>query len=386
MDEVLIMRNTIAWFCVAMLLMSLFGCSPKPSGAGMGADSAPENTKKPAATPLPAGTAEGPLTCNWVLQVDQTIPVEKEGLTVHYTLVLVAQKTGGTDVYGTYEGAAYIACRLDASYLSNQYFDVTGGFDVTAYTDALSFDIVPYDIQNYAHYGLADGELAMPELVQHESMALLSPEMTGVGELNPFFFGENVRAGYYGTSSGTAPVPMKILVSSGKVQVSVPSFTDKRFEGMLLGETDDASYLAALARIESLIEESKSHSEESEGSQTGPVTNGGDMGGIMGTMGKNLPVPAAFPVDELPLASDANVINVYEKEKNIRIIYGTDLTFDELTDFYTSVVEKLNTKMDVEDGVMYMGSTERCSSVILMIMKDKSQMFRHSVMLEVMLK
>ena len=52
------------------------------------------------------------------MKVDQTIPITKNELTVNYTLVLIAQKNGGKDVYGTYEGAAFIGSELDASNLS----------------------------------------------------------------------------------------------------------------------------------------------------------------------------------------------------------------------------------------------------------------------------
>ena len=112
------------------------------------------------------------------MKVDQTIPITKNELTVNYTLVLIAQKNGGKDVYGTYEGAAFIGSTLDASNLSNSFLQVTGDFDIRVFANNLSFELVPYDKEGYSRYGIGVDGVPDVLLVEYEYMALFSPEMT----------------------------------------------------------------------------------------------------------------------------------------------------------------------------------------------------------------
>ncbi|MGI6152129.1 MAG: hypothetical protein ACOYIR_09320 [Christensenellales bacterium] len=375
------MNKLVAWICFVVFLISLIvvsGCAPAPaadSGFPGGADSK-----------APDAPAQGPVECNWVLKVDHTIPVTTDGLTVNYTLVLIAQKVGGTDVYGTYEGAAYIASVLDASNLSNEFFEVTGGFDLQAYANDLSFELVPYDIEEYSRYGIAEDDIPLAPLVRYESMALLSPEMTGGGVLNPYVLGDNVTAGYYDTACGTAPVAMKIVVNSGKVEVTVPSLTYESFKGLLLGEPDGDLYQEGLDRIESLIEDSESQQETPDDDDTVGDTEG--MGSILGTMGSNLALPSSFPVEDFPLTADADIINVYENEngKNIRIMFGTSESYEDLLAYYAPIIDELESRYDVEGGVMYMGSSEKYKNIILMITEDLSKTYKNMVMLEILKK
>lgn len=67
----------IYFMILSLLLVSGFtGCSRNTGGNGR--------------TP---GSNNELLDCNWVLNVDQTIPVkDQDGMTVEYTLVLIAEK------------------------------------------------------------------------------------------------------------------------------------------------------------------------------------------------------------------------------------------------------------------------------------------------------
>lgn len=60
-----------------------------------------ESDNAPGSAPPEDGEA---LECDWIIKVDQTIPVTEDGLTVNYTLVLIAQKTGGEDTIGDMMG------------------------------------------------------------------------------------------------------------------------------------------------------------------------------------------------------------------------------------------------------------------------------------------
>jgi hypothetical protein len=180
---------------------------------------------------------DGPLECDWTLHVDQTIPIKTDGMTVNYSLVLVAQKKGGIDVLGDYKGSAYIEISMDASNLSNEVIKVAGGFNVNASTNNLDFQLIPYDIESYSDYGLGKGEIPLAPLVKYETMALISPEMQGNGVLNPSVKGvQGEKAEVNESMSQTMPIPMKITVIGGQVRVEIPSFKiGKSFEGMLLG-------------------------------------------------------------------------------------------------------------------------------------------------------
>lgn len=255
-----------ALFLIAVLFMFLMsGCVQKLEA---GPDNASEVSD---ISDLPNLPDDELLDCDWTIYVDQTIPVNTDGMTVEYTLVLIAQKAGGTDVNGTYEGAAYIGCKLDASSLSNEVIQVFGGFDMNAYANSVSFDVVPYDINTYTSYQVPEGSVGIPPLVEYESMALLSPEMTGGGVLNPSVFGiQGEHMEYNDTAYGTEAITMKVAIQSGKVTVTVPSFNiGYSFEGTVLGDPEPGQYQQGVERIEELIAEAEEAEEEGIGGMEG---------------------------------------------------------------------------------------------------------------------
>lgn len=375
-------RLAVAVFLCIFCLSFISGCARnRDAGNQMPAGALPESDPTPGSTP-PEAPGDEALECDWLLKVDQTIPVAEDGLTVNYTLVLIAQKTGGTDVYGTYEGAAYIESTLDASSLSNDFLDVTGGFDIRVYANNLRFEIVPYDRETYARYEIGEDGVPDVPLVDYESMALLSPEMTGRGLVDPHVTGENVDAGYTGSSGGTVPVPVKIAVKAGKVHVTIPFLNmDRTFEGLLLGDPAGSGedYRQAMERIDGLIAESREEPDSDDGGL------GGMLGGMLGTVGSGLELPASFPADDFPLAPDANILNVFESEdqKNVRIIYATAMDYEDILDFYAPVIEMTETQVDIDAGRMYMGSSDKYASITLMVMETKDKSDSNMVTLEV---
>lgn len=271
---------------VLMLLATLSGCRAGPANPDANGDA---------------------LQCNWILKVDQTIPVKEGDVTVNHTLVLIARKEGGTDVYGTYEGAAYIGSHLDVSELSKMFIKMAGGFDVDVFANNLTFEIEPFDMKRYSAYGSED-EASVAPLVKYESMALLSPEMKGGVIINPTVkSSDGLQGGYNASGKGVAPVAMKIAIHSGKVHVNIPSVVDESFEGMITGDPkiSDAEYQQAMKRIEELAssQEKEKTKQESED----------------GTMQKNLadlnqtPWPDEL-VPNIPKASNM-VFEVYDWRK-----------------------------------------------------------------------
>jgi hypothetical protein len=344
------------------------------------------------------GTNNELLECNWVMKVDQTVQRKyDDGMTVEHTLVLIAEKNGGTDVSGTYNGALYLGSKLDISEFSNEIVDMSGGFDVHAFGNNLTFDVVSFELDKYTGYGKKEGDLGIPPLVEYESMATFTQEMTGTGVLNPYIKGKpagSVSGGINETGSGSAPVPIRIAIISGKVRVDFPTLDiGKSFEGQLLGVPigDSKQYDETMDKIEEL-------KEKTEGNNDGPSKDEGDLGdlgglgGIMGQMGTNLRMPDSFPSDEIPVMPDVSIINVYENDtkKNVRIMFGTDKEYEEVLDFYEeefiSKLEDEPTKIDVDGGIMYMCKSEGYKNITIMIMEDPSKTYKSMVMLEVLKK
>ena len=263
---------------------------------------------------------------------------------------------------------------------------MTGGFDIRVFANNLSFEIVPYDKESYSRYGIGEDGVPDVPLVDYESMALLSPEMTGSGVVNPYISGENVSAVYSGSSAGTAPVVMKIAVKSGKVHVTVPFLNmDRSFEGLLTGDPlgYTENYQQTMDRIETLIAESQEESDSNSDDEDSGVQ--GFLDSMMGTIGSGLALPDSFPADEFPLASDANILNVFESEdkKNVRIIYSTAMDYEDILAFYAPVIEMMDSELDMDTGKMYMGSSEKYDKIVLMVNNTKTKSESNMVTLEV---
>lgn len=342
------------------------------------------------AAPRPPGSSSSAPTqnnqavdCVWTLHVDQTIPVDTDGMTINYTLVLIAQKAGGQDVNGMYEGAAYLACQLDASNLSNEVFNVSGGFDVHAFANNLSFEVTDYNVQDYSDYGVSGGAAALAPLVQYESMALLTPDMQGSGVLNPSITGvQGEHGGINESVSDSTAVPMKITVNSGQAAVDIPSFNiDKSFKGSLTGIPvgQDNGYEEAKAKIEELIAQSEQGEAPNQDGESSDEKNDdsnddlGELGGIIGDVGSNMSLPDSFPADDFPIVDGANIVNIYESDdqKDIRITYTSSMNYDDMLAFYQPLIEKMaDNEYPVDDGVMFMGGIEGYRNVIFTIMHD----------------
>ncbi len=204
--------------------------SSSPSASG----TSPSASAKPSSTPKPSNA---PVEAVWTMFVDQTIPKTADGMKINYRVMLVAQKSGGKDVNGTYKGAAYVGINFDASQMNNAAMSILGGFNVNASTYALTFDVVGYDQETYSAYGLKDGEPPLAPLVTYQSMALLTPQMQGTGSLGVNVTGaQGEHANTDQSAAGSTAIPMRITIDSGKVSVSVPSFqlTDS-FKGTVTG-------------------------------------------------------------------------------------------------------------------------------------------------------
>lgn len=143
-------------FIIAALIISLAGCFSLP-GAGNAAEKAAEKAaeaEQNSGIPddksgIQAGVKSEGL--DWTINVDDTISGSYElpagGKTLKYdiTLRMVAWKSGGADVRGTYEGEAYILFRFDESGLSDADYHYMGGGAFNRRCERLKFEIGVYD-------------------------------------------------------------------------------------------------------------------------------------------------------------------------------------------------------------------------------------------------
>lgn len=251
------MKKLLTWLFMSALLLALAGCTGSPAS--------PEVTPTPALSAAPE-TPEAELEADWTLHVNQTITVESEGLPINHTLILVAKKTGGTDIYGSYEGLAYVRTQLDASVLSNEVIAVSGGFNLECSSDAIQFEILPYDADSFFAAMPTDSAdtITIAPLAEFNGMARLSPDMQGSGVINPLVQGiQGERAEYSDAVSDTLVMPMRIGVSNADVYVEVPSLKiGQMFKGMLTGDPAQGEDL--LEQTRELIEE---QSKEANGDE-----------------------------------------------------------------------------------------------------------------------
>lgn len=182
-----------------------------------------------------------PVEANWTLHVNETIPVEKDGVTVNYTLVLVADKQGGTDIYGTYSGNAHIKVEMDASKLSDEVIKMVGGFKMEASAEELKFEVIPHNAdayQEYYTYEPTDAVFPLKPVREYNGMALVSPNMKGAGSIDLQARGiQGEKLEKNESVTGTEAIPMRILVSDLDVLVEVPALKlTGYFKGQLTGE------------------------------------------------------------------------------------------------------------------------------------------------------
>jgi len=210
--------------CVTALACMTVGCSAGDTG------------KAEAAT-----ASDKPVEANWRIQVDQTIPVEKDGMTVNYTLTLLADKREGIDIYGRYSGYAQVKVEMDASKLSNEVIKMLGGFKMEASADNLEFEVTPHDAEafhQYFQYEPSDIVFPLKPVRDYSGMALITLDMRGTGTVNPMAQGiQGEKLGADKSAEGVEAMPMRILISDLDVLVEVPALKlTSFFKGQVTGE------------------------------------------------------------------------------------------------------------------------------------------------------
>lgn len=142
----------LKFFIIALLILSLTGCTvqlkstPEETQPEQGSVSygSPGNEAK--------DTRDGQLKgFDWTINADDTIsgkyqlPGGGKALDYNITLRLVAWKSGGEEVYGSYEGEAYILFEFDESGLSDADYLYMGGGTFNRRCEKLEFEVKVFD-------------------------------------------------------------------------------------------------------------------------------------------------------------------------------------------------------------------------------------------------
>lgn len=190
----------------------------------------------------------------YAIYVNDTINVESEGLITKFKLVLFAT-TSGSDQLNTYSANIALDYGLDADQLTGlggAPIVGMGGFNVSQHAENVVFDLVSLNIDSYARYGtdIKDDEYApLPLTIIGDSMALLTPEMNGTGQLGISITGAIDTAGGIATAesgdsstNASGPLVMKMTIKNGMVTIDIPSLNQamagQRFEGIVTKSSD----------------------------------------------------------------------------------------------------------------------------------------------------
>lgn len=144
--------KVFSFIIIAVLIISLTGCAVSPE-SGKAPDGKPESLQNSGSQADKSGGQSDvkPEGLDWTINVDDTIsgkyelPAGGKALKYDITLRLVAWKSGGEDVYGRYEGEAYILFNFDESGLSDADYLYMGGGAFNRKCEKLEFKVEAYD-------------------------------------------------------------------------------------------------------------------------------------------------------------------------------------------------------------------------------------------------
>lgn len=171
----------------------------------------------------------------YTLYCNDTVTVEEDDMITKYKLVIFATGNEGSGNSITFTGNILLDYGLDASQftgIGGAPIEGIGGFNISQFAQDFTFNVESFDLDKYAKYGTdtKEGELVIPPLISAQSMALITPNMSGTGHLGVTITGQTDSQGGYvkaetGETSidGSGPVVMKMYISDGMVTIEVPS-------------------------------------------------------------------------------------------------------------------------------------------------------------------
>lgn len=177
---------------------------------------------------------------DWSISIDDTfsgtykLPAGEKNINYDITLKLVAWKSGGKYVYGTYEGEAYIVFNFDESGLSGNELLYLGGGDFNRKCERLRFEIEPYDQGklNQQTIPMPDGMPVAPPVAPLESFNAMasfisawSTELQMDQTVQSRNTGETLSHIEGGFDEGTTDnMGILLLISKDKVTADIPTY------------------------------------------------------------------------------------------------------------------------------------------------------------------
>ncbi len=205
------MMKKLVLFSLIFTLLLMVGCSNDSTSIS------DDSTVDTSFQQEPAVEAE-PLECDWLLEVDDTIEKIEEDVKIDYTLLIIAEKKGGTDELGTYTGKVLLKTVMNVPTVEDAVFEneveLNGNNCVESLTDKAIFSLVSYDPHDYGWFGLKDGELPAAPINAPDSMALINLDMSHRQYYDlDLIFDDGNQANLSKDKAFSAPVTMKITLT-----------------------------------------------------------------------------------------------------------------------------------------------------------------------------
>lgn len=179
----------------------------------------------------------GAVDCNWTMSINDTIETTINDAKFKYSLIIDAEKKGGIDELGTYEGKLELKQDMDIP-------PEWKGYDsIELNADKIQFDVIAYNKDAYSWFGVKDGAIPIAPLVEYDSMSVSTLELSGKWK-SDMVDAEDSDIHVTKDEDMNASVKMKLTIVGGKVQVDLilPNYSiPKHFEGMVAGSPVSAN-------------------------------------------------------------------------------------------------------------------------------------------------
>lgn len=208
--------------CILLAVLMMSGCIGDSNSESAVKD-------KPAGESEPVAQS-GPVECDWQMTIDDSVDSVLYGVAFTHTLIINAEKRGGTDDLGTYQGTMHL--KIDHHLPA----DAAGSNSVEGQVDNFTVELVPYDDSQYMDYGRPEGEAPLAQLVQYTGMGLQEQSFEGAWQADIVAVDDS---GARVTKNEGLPgsVKIKMAVEGGQVNVTLifPAQTVTGFKGMITG-------------------------------------------------------------------------------------------------------------------------------------------------------
>lgn len=226
-----------SFLIISFLIISLAGCAaPQESGKVPGEIPESQQNSGSPEDQSSGQSDEKPEGLDWTISVDDAIsgkyelPAGGKALEYTITLILAAWKSGGEDVYGRYEGEAYILFEFDESGLSDSDYLYMGGGAFNRRCEKLEFEVEVYDQEklNRQTIPLPDKVSVVPlrnfnAMASFESVwsTILQIDETVKGRKSGETFSDIKGEFDEGTSDNMG---LCLLIDNGHVTVDIPTY------------------------------------------------------------------------------------------------------------------------------------------------------------------